>query len=295
MRLLHLFSIVVFLVFSHTIAAQGVLQYNLKKDDTFKIYQHANQLITQDINGMIQEVTNDFSGIIQLVVSDTSKNGYIIEMTYLDLKLKMSSNLEGLLMDVNAKDTIRNSIETKMFNAMLNHPVVINMAKTGDILSVTKADKLIDRMLDATDIEDEFTLSVMRASLETNYSSDSLSESFKQMTYFYSGQTIAVNDSWTNTYTGKLATENIWQLKSWNKEEASLTASADAIMKTEQMGVSMHLTGQQKTAVTIDATSGFLNEMTVEGTFNGNSVIALIGDDEIPTTITSKTTFQRIK
>src|SRR5690606_24273075 len=181
-----------------TVFGQTTLEYNLKKGATFKVKQMAEQIITQELDGTSHVITNQITGILEFKVLDEVAEGYEITLTFKDLNLIMTSSIEGELMNVRAKEVVEEDIQSKIFNAILNNPVKMILAKTGDILRVSGGDSLVSKMTNASGITDEFSINLMKASLNKEFGSEALSNSYKQMTFIYPDKKIKVNDQWEN-------------------------------------------------------------------------------------------------
>ncbi|MEM7381844.1 MAG: DUF6263 family protein, partial [Bacteroidota bacterium] len=177
---------------------------------------------------------------------------------------------------------------------ILNTPVQIILAKNGDVLEVNGGDSLVAKMAKASGVEDQFTLNMMKKSLEKEFGSEALSNSYKQMTYIYPDDEKEVGESWENEYSGKLATRNVWTLNKVTETETDLSCKADVVMDLKEPATTMKLTGTQDTQVTADSESGFILKMKVEGISEGTSTLAQMGDQEIPTTIKSLITYELI-
>lgn len=276
-------------------SAQVSLCYDLQKNDIFTVKQNAVQVISQNTEADIQEITNNIAGVIQFTVTDVKTNFYVIEMKFIDLKLTINSNIIGELMNVDAKVIDENNPQSKLFNGILNFPITFHMKKDGDIILVDGGDDLIENMLASASTEDEFTLELMKTSLERDFGSNALAENYKQMTYFYPENEVALNSSWENSYSGELTAYNVWKLKSLNNNEAFITADGVIKMNINDPGITMSLEGNQKIKLTTNFSNGFLKELIIESSAKGNSIIQQTGDTLIPTTITSKITFNLIK
>ncbi|WP_373518490.1 hypothetical protein, partial [Pricia sp.] len=68
--------------------------------------------------------------------------------------------------------------------------------------------------------------------------------------------------------------------------------TADVTMDVTELATAMKLTGTQQTRITTNMASGFIKLMTVEGLSKGTSTMTQMGDQEIPTTIKSKITYE---
>ena len=288
-----------FLYFAFVLApfigrTQTDLQYHLNKDDVFTVKQEAKQVIVQQLDGATHELTNDINGILEFKVLGKIKDNYEIALTFKDLNLFMNSSIQGELMNVKASEVIEGDMQSLIFNSLLNNPVKIIFSKTGDILEVSGGDSLVVKMAKASGVEDEFSLNMMKRSLEKEFGSEALSNNYKQMTFIYPSRAVKVGDTWNNEYTGKLNAKNSWKLEALNDREAKISGMAEVVMNVVEAATTMNLTGNQESMISTRLKSGFIEKMTVEGVFKGVSVMTQMGDQEIPTTITSTITYELI-
>lgn len=290
-----LISPFLFFLYGTVLFGQTTLQYNLNEGDVFTVRQAAQQVITQELDGASHEITNNIHGILEFKVIGEKDDTYEIELTFKDLNLNMTSSIQGELMNVDANEIIEGDMQSKIFNSLLNSPVHITLARTGDILNVKGGDSLVSKMADASGLEDEFSLNLMKKSLEKEFGSEALSNSYKQMTFIYPTTELKVGDSWENEYTGKLTAKNIWTLDEMTGENAVISGKSDIIMDVREPATSMMLTGTQQTAIITNLDSGFIQKMTVEGLSEGTSTVTQMGNQEIPTTIKSTITYELIK
>ncbi len=277
------------------ISAQEKLQYNLKKGDVFKVRQVARQDIVQEIDGAEHEVTNDIRGTLQFEVIGKTADVYEIDIVFEDLFMTMTSSMQGVLMDVDARELNPDDVQSRVFHSLLNEPIHLRMRSDGDILEVRGGDSLVAKMVKASGLREAFAVNMLRSSLKTEFGSKALSDSYKQMTYIYPDRTIEVGDTWKNTYSGKLTAENLWKLDSVSAQNASISGVADIAMKVEEPATTMVLDGTQNTRVTTDRKSGFILKMQVKGFSKGYSTLAQMGEQKIPTTITSLVTYELIQ
>ena len=273
---------------------QTTLQYQLKKGDVFKVKQDAEQIITQELDGATHEITNHIDGILEFKVLGELNNGYEVALTFKDLNLKMTSSIQGELMNVKAKEVNDEDMQSKVFNTILYNPVKMVLAKNGNILKVQGGDSLVSKMARASGLEDEFSINMMKKSLENEFGSEALSNSYKQMTFIYPDKKVNVNDKWENVYNGKLKTTNVWTLKSIEENKAKISGKAKVLMDVTDANTVMKLSGTQTTTLTADTNTGFIKHMLVEGLSTGVSTMKQMGGQEIPTTIKSKITYQLI-
>ncbi len=275
--------------------SQHALHYTLKKGDTYVIEQNAQQLITQQIEGVTHELENTIKGKMEFKVAEVKNDLYEIDMVFLNLGMRMNSNLQGELMSVDASKVVEGDAQSRIFNSLLNIPVRLILAKSGDVLSVQGGDSLISKMTNASGITDEVSKNALAASLRNEFGSEALSNSFEQMTYIYPDDEDTLPSSWENEYSGKLSAKNIWTLEKSTTAENHIKGQADIEMEIEDSSTSMSLSGKQETTITADSKTGFILDMLVEGYSEGTAMTTQTGDMEIPTTVKSTTSYKLIR
>ncbi len=280
---------------SFSVYGQTNLQYNLKKGDVFLVKQTAKQTITQSLEGAEHVLNNSIEGLLEFTVLEQIEENYNVQLVFKDLNLNITSSIQGTVMDVKAKEVNESDMQSKIFNSLLDSPVQMVLAKNGDILEVQGGDSLVTKMSNASGIDDEFSKNMMKKGLEKEFGSEALSNSYKQMTFIYPNKKVKIEDTWTNEYTGKLQANNTWTFLGQDDTKTELSGTADVIMDVTDPNTIMKLLGKQETMVKADATSGFILNMEVESSLAGTSVITMMGDQEIPTTILSTTTYELIK
>lgn len=284
-----------FVMFTSVFFAQTTLSYKLNEGDVFTVRQEAQQVITQELEGASHEIENNITGILEFKVTKALKETYEIDMVFKDISLNMTSSIQGVLMDVKAKEVEEGDMQAKIFNSLLDIPVQMVLAKNGDILEVTGGDSLVHKMTDASGMTDDFQRNLMKKSLEKEFGSEALSNSYKQLTFIYPLEPKAKGDTWENEYSGKLNSKNMWTLVDIDERNATISGKAQVIIDLKEPATTMALTGTQDTAITTDVTSGFILTMKVEGLAEGTSTITQMGNQEIPTSIKSTTTYKLIQ
>jgi uncharacterized protein DUF6263 len=287
--------LLLFVLTTSVVRGQTSLEYNLKIGDVFTIKQNADQVITQNLDGASHEITNSINGVLNFEVVGKQEENYEIELKFKDLNLKMTSSIQGELMNVKASEVNEDDVQSKIFNTLLNSPVVLTLSKTGDILSVEGGDSLVSRMAHASGLEDEFSLNLMKKSLEKEFGSKALSESYEQMTFIYPASEVNIGDTWENEYTGKFDVKNTWTLNELSETNATIKGTGKVEINVTEPNTTMKLTGSQTTEISTDIVSGLILKMRVEGISTGASTLVQLGEQEIPTTIKSTITYELIQ
>ncbi|MCE2611837.1 DUF6263 family protein [Flavobacteriaceae bacterium D16] len=284
-----------FLLLSTAVVSQTNLQYNLREGEVYKIRQQARQMIFQEMDGAVHELTNEISGLLEFHVIKERDSTFEVDLFFRDLNLVMTSSIQGELMNVNAREVKEGDLQSKVFNSLLNEPVHMILSKNGDILEVTGGDSLVAKMSGASGISDEFTLNMMKKSLEQEFGSEALSNSYEQMTFIYPSKPVSVGEIWKNEYQGKLSARNSWLLEAVSDSSATIKGEAEISMDISEPVSTMKLDGSQSTWIETDLLSGFIVSMKVEGSSQGVTIMAQLGNAEIPTKIQSVTTYELIQ
>jgi len=224
---------------------QSLLQYNLKAGEVYTIKQNATQVITQNLEGAAHVITNNIDGILEFKVIGETNGNYNIDLTFKDLNLELISSIQGTMMEVHAKDVVEGDAQSKVFHSLLEHPVHMVLAKTGDILEVQGGEELVEKMTESSELQDDFSKNMMKKSLESEFGSQALANSYKQMTFIYPEKKVKAGDSWKNAYQGKMQTENTWTLDSLTNERAVITGRSNVVMDIKEPATTMMLTGTQ--------------------------------------------------
>ena len=274
--------------------AQKVLGYQLSEGDVFTVEQTAKQDIVQKLDNTSHQLTNRVSGILQISVVQDRDSTYLLEFMFNDLTFKIESSLQGVLLDIHAAEPRAGDSQSEVFHALLNIPVRMTLSKQGEIMDVDGGDQLVAKVLEQSGIPEGFSRTVLKKSLEQQYGSEALVESYQQMTYFYPRDPVSRGDHWSNEFTGKLEARNTWTLDSLSAENAFISGKAQVVMNTDEAANSMRLEGEQQTAITADLKTGFLRNMSVASQIEGISTSAQLGDVEIPTAVQSNVTYRLI-
>ncbi|WP_111306927.1 DUF6263 family protein [Confluentibacter sediminis] len=283
-------------LFSNSMYAQNTLQYNLKVGDTLSVFQKATQDIIQDIDGNKHELKNILEAEFTFIVSQKTDSTYIISFNFERFKMTTTSNLYGEVINVDTKNSIsKDDVQAKVFLGMIGAKLKMDLLKNGKIKSISGTEKMITKMIGNAGISDELTKQVMIESMRKEFGNESLARSFEQMTFIYPNKKVNIGDTWVNNYKGDLIAKNTWKLETITEKAIELSADSNITMQTREEGSSMTLTGKQQTTLTANKATGFIKDMVVKQSAKGVSVMTQMKDLEIPTTITSTTTYKTIK
>nr|WP_321223115.1 DUF6263 family protein [uncultured Psychroserpens sp.] len=285
--------LVVFIIATNIINAQTSLAYNLEIGDQFKVFQVATQDIVQDMNGQKHEMKNLLEGDFTFIVEEVNDSLYGIKFKFDRFKMVSTSNLIGEIMNVNTQDSITDdNIEGKIFAQLVKVDLYMTMYKTGKIKSIEGSNELISNMVNAVGDLDEFTKEVMKESMKGEFSNESLSKSFEQMTYIYPNKLVNIGDTWENKFEGDLSTNNIWTLEGITKDDITITGNSTVLFTNKDADIEMNLEGDMTSNLTTSKKTGFVKTMSTLSKVKGNSIMRNMNNTKVPTTITSNVTYK---
>ncbi|NND16842.1 MAG: hypothetical protein HKN89_11040 [Eudoraea sp.] len=285
----------ILLLISFAIFGQSTLGYKLESGNSFIIQQHALQDITQELETGTQVITNDIKSIMEFTITAREDSIFFIDVEFKELKMLMSSDIYGQLMNVDTSVPKENDVQSKIFQSLIGLKVSIKMTTAGEIIEVNGGDQLIENMVNAAGFEDDFTRDMLSASLKKDFGSEALSKSYEQMTFFYPQEAVEVGDSWKTEFDGKLASTNTWTLANMDSQQSEISGTADAILSVKDDQTTMELTGSQNSIIIIDPMTGLFRTMEVQGEYQGYSIVKQLGDQEIPTKIVMNLSYQLIQ
>ena len=274
---------------------QNTLRYNLETGNSFTIQQHALQDITQELETGTQVITNDIKSVMEFTIIGKEDSLFLIDVEFKDLKMLMSSDLYGELMNVNTSIPKENDIQSKIFQSLIGQKVSIKMTAAGKIHEVNGGEQLIENMVNAAGFDDDFTRDMLSASLNKDFGSEALSKSYEQMTFFYPSQAVEVGESWTTQFEGKLASKNTWTLSAISEAASEINGKAESVLSIKDDQTTMELSGSQNSVIIVDPMTGLFRTMEVKGEYKGFSIVKQLGDQEIPTTIIMSLSYQLIQ
>ncbi|MEM6893329.1 MAG: DUF6263 family protein [Bacteroidota bacterium] len=289
------FFLLLILALPFLVVGQQKIGYNLQVNDSFKILQKAEQLITQELEGSKHEITNDLEAVFTFTVVGKTANGYAINLVFKDFGMKSTSNLQGTLVNVKASEPVEGDMMSQMFKGLIDYELNLTLLENGKIESVEGGGAMIDNMIQSAGVEDDFTKNLMRKSLEKEFSSGGLAKSFEQMTFFYPDVAVDTGSTWENTFSGKLKAENTWQLDEITSDAMTITGKGTITVDTNESGTTMALAGNHDYTIVTNTENGFINTIETTSFASGHSKMAQLGDVEIPTSIKSTVTYELIQ
>lgn len=285
--------LLILLVITTFCNAQNSLMYNLSVGDSFTVTQSTTQDIVQDMNGAKHEMKNVMNADFSFIVEKVTDSLYDIKFRFNNFKMASSSNLYGEIMTIDTTiDAPEEDIQAQIFSQLVYTELNMKMYKNGKIKVIEGADQLIEKMISVLKDVDAFTKEMIKESMKGEFSGESLTESFEQMTYFYPSKKVSVGDSWTNQFTGEMVSNNTWTLKAIQDDTATINGESDIKLSSDDNEILMELSGTMTTNIEASLKTGFLNIMKSTSDASGDSTMKTMNNIKVPTSIITNTTYK---
>lgn len=290
------FFSLLFLVVSYISLGQAHLAYTLDVNDDFTLKQDVVQLITQDLQGNIQEIENKLQGTMYFIVKEKTEKTITMDVRFKSFYMKTSSEqLGGVIIEIDTQAE-EQTPESKMFMGLINSSIGIVINHTGKIIQVQNGDAFINNMLDGMGITDPEILEQTKKQLEKDWSGDALGRSFEQVLFNYPNANVNQGDTWNNEFVSKtgLNATNTWTLTAITADAYQITGTADVFMKTSNDQINMDLSGTQQTDLFADPKNKLPLKITVTSSIEGEAYPPSMPEYKIPTKIVSTSTYTRL-
>ncbi|MBR9915925.1 MAG: hypothetical protein GYB32_14100, partial [Algicola sp.] len=244
-------------------------------------------------NGSKHEMENHVEGDYIFTVTGVSDSLYNITFMFARFKMSSSSNQLGTIISIDTdKQVTDEDIEAKLFSQLITVDLQMEMYRSGKIKSIEGADRMIDKMAGAAGDFDEFTKELIRESMRSEFSNESLAKSFEQMTFIYPTESIKKGESWTNTFEGELSSQNTWTLDEMTKNDILISGKSTIKFVNADADLEMNLTGDMTSNVVTSTDHGFVKSMSSTSVAKGHSIMHNMNDLKVPTSITSNITYK---
>ncbi|MCU4176654.1 DUF6263 family protein [Carboxylicivirga sp. N1Y90] len=289
------------LILPSTIQAQ--LRYNLKVGEMYGLKQESFQDITQNIQGMTQNIKNTIGGDITVTIVSKSKGVYTSTLVFESLLFKMESTMFTIAYDSKDEAQEENML-SKAFDAIVDFEFTMIFDETGEITEVRGSEKLLEKIaLSYGKSIDE--LGMVAESVKTQFSDKSMKQNMSSMLLVYPDEKLKVGTEWTNevvtagampivsnyNYVVTSANKSIIELKGTGK----MTADDSAGSEQNGMTQNFDLSGDVIVSATIDAKTAWPQSMELNQEMEGSVSIEspqLPVPMEVPMTISSKSTYK---
>lgn len=182
------------LMLTGNVLAQVQLRYNLEVGKTYGFNQSSEQLITQNIQGMTQEITNTIGGLTTFKITAKEGDVYAADMVFESMIFKMESAMFNMIYDSADPDQEENALKGP-FDAVVGSVFKVKFNSRGEILDVKGFDALAEKI--SANQSDEMAIAAMKETLKGQFGDESIKKNLSNTLMVYPQEKIAVGKGWT--------------------------------------------------------------------------------------------------
>jgi len=299
-----LITVAIILISSVTVFAQkATLALNLTKGNTYYMVTNTNMLVSQTVNGQLQNVNSTQMAKMAFTVTSVMDTSYAMQVKYdrIAMQLEMPTGVVSFESDKNNQSDIFSTIMGNMTNKSFS----IVMSKKGKLVSISNTDELSKNLFTGvTQLNDE-QKAMFREQLMKSFGPDAFKSNIEIGTAVFPSVKVAVNDTWRinssveagmQTKSSTTFTLNEVTASAYMVHGESVISPQNNNEFTEMNGMPTKYTvnGTSQYDLKIDKESGWISEARINQVIKGSVEIRdnpkMPGGIVIPMTITDDQT-----
>ncbi|MEO1417501.1 MAG: DUF6263 family protein [Bacteroidota bacterium] len=283
------------------------LQLQLKEGDSFQSALNTDQVITQKMGAMDQEITQKFNMGMKFEVTAASESGYSIKTTYNSILFESNTPMGTIY--YNSEEPEDNVDQTAAaFAAVLNKSFSFNISPQGEILTLTGIDDLKEEMRKAY-VEMGLTVDEnVEKMLDRQYSESALKNNLSPNFLQFAGKRLKRGETWTQsatvdqgvpmkldyTYTFQEAKDGL----AYIKKASRVSPGVGEPMVMNNMEITYDVKGTEEGILKVDLKTGLVVDGDQEQKVGGQMGLKMDPSAQpmqIPMTIDTKSTTQLVR
>ena len=290
-----------FLTAGLTIApAQVKLSFNPEKGKKYEYQMDVTQNIRQSVMGQTIPMETEMSIKFLMEIKDKTPQEITAQFIYREVSYILSSPM--MKMEYDSENPLVNPTQMdntmrKMFDKLIEQPIMAVIAPDGTVKSVTGMDAIAENMVNAI-ADDGQMAALIGAQMKSQFSDDAIKNLFQQSLKIYPANAVKAGDIWNEESATSVNNMNTtyktkYTLKEVSKNMVTIAVETDVEMDPGAM-MEGKLAGTQTGTILVDVKTGLpvTNEMT--GNIKG-SVKAQGMDVQMDLSTKTKTTTKEVK
>lgn len=277
------------------------LEYNLKKNQSYKQRMHMAMEISQEVMGQKIDITTDTRMETTYLVKKVSKDLITLDFMYDNIRSITKTDAGGMKMEIDSDTPRQDSVSSPLdlgaiYKAITGIPVSVNMTKKGKVQSVSGTDKWSEAILSTIDSHNQSAQAEQLTSqIARQFNETAIKQQIEQVSTYFPEKDVAIGDTWKtmmevrNPY---VVTSNM-DMKLLEVDGNIATIEGNGVIFTpeevitEEQGIQvrMNLTGTQSSIIKLDLKTGW--------PVDGKVVIEMEGEGEamgVKIPVTARTT-----
>jgi hypothetical protein len=251
------------------------LALKLTPNTSYTVDQQINQYIEQEFQGQRQRTQQNNDITYQYQIKEKDDTGfYNLVLVYKKIKYDNGQQTYD-----SEDSTDVNGPLAQAFGAVINSKVSMKVNQQGEVKSLTGADELIEKMLNAQSISSETIRNRLRKTFKKAFGKEALIESMQQFFHIYPEKKIKIGDSWSKQADKKAAFPSkvnvTWTLDKVKKNSGFISIKANVRPQpntTVDLGIvtaKYDLNGTQEGSMKINMKTGWVKNSYVKQVMSG--------------------------
>lgn len=226
--------------------------------------------MTQDLNGIKQQVKMDITGGMDFKVTGKSSDQYEMDVAYTSLVMKMDmGGMEMVMSSESADDDVFSVIMKNMIGKTFN----ISMKRNGTISDIRNLDNVFSSVFTAFPDLPEMQKQQILTQVKQAYGEKAFKGNIEMITAIFPDKSVSIGDTWTNSIqleSGMAGLMNntftLVDKETISAKSTMSTEDKEAYVDVNGMPTKYNLNGTMNSTFTIDPTSNWI----VKGVINQN-------------------------
>lgn len=264
------------------------IELNLTKGQAYLQKSVVNSVIKQTINGQQVDINMTIAGQMKFMVTDYADGIYNMDLSYLNLSMKMAHPGGSIIFDSEKND--EKDIMSSVFAMMKNKPFQIKMTKAGKVTEVKNIEALyagaFDKFTQLTAEQKE----QIRSKVMQSYGDKAFKGNLEMLSAVFPDRAVAKGDTWSvKTYleAGMSATlDGVYKLDEVTPTQfilsgaSTMTTNQDISAEPNGLPIKYNLAGTMNSVIKIDKKTGWIVEGKINQSIKGN--IEIKANDKMP-------------
>jgi hypothetical protein len=287
-----------------TFASSDVaLKLNLEKGVDYKFRTTIDQVTTQSMGGMNQEVKqNQIFEYTMNSIDKDSKGNFDTKITYTRVAIDVDAGVMKFAYDSNSDDkSAAGNPQLMSFAALINKSINVKFSPKGEVIEVKGIDVMIDQIINEVSGGNEAMKSQIKQSMDNSFNESTLKQMLGASFMDLPMNNVKVGTSWTENKSiitqFTLNVINSYNVKSIDATDVNIdvTSTISTVpgnkSNMQGMDVTFNLFGTQAGILKVSKAIGLVTAFESTQNITGNFSADMMGQKmEVPMTIVIKTT-----
>ncbi|MTI32170.1 DUF6263 family protein [Xanthovirga aplysinae] len=260
---------------------RGVLSFNLKVGETYRLKTVSEQNIKQTILGRRQDMNSRMTSIFGFkILQKDSANTVLMEVVYESLAMEVKASEMQMKYDSESNGRDTTNFMAGVYDQIIGKPFKVSMSATGELKEISGLEALIEELVNKYGKNDELLKFQLKTNLNNLLGEDGLKSHIGTLTAIYPATPVKEGESWSNqlkiSSSMSYKVDNKWTLEGVDNGE--LRIKGESVISVPEGGgqsnmngmvANYQLSGTQVSEVVAEEESGWIKSSIVKQNIEG--------------------------